>query len=284
MTINPSSQEKVLIIGCGDIGQRLARQLDGAAYTTVGLRRSALADLPYLRYQQADATDATQLALLLNENFNVIVITMTPSERSDAGYQSAYVSSCRALLEGLRGKPVPRLILFASSTAVYAQHDGRWVDESSPTQPESFSGKRLLEAEQLLAHSGYPHCIVRFSGIYGPGRHRLIEQVKQRRASASPHFTNRIHADDCAGVLVHLITLSKQQILESVYLATDSSPTPMVEVVSWIAQQLGIEEFIAADTLNERGNKQISNKRLVDSGYQLQYPNFQAGYSELLHE
>ena len=290
MTINASSHEKqatpekLLIIGCGDIGQRLARQLDPTLYQVTGLRRHPPTDLPYLHYQTCDATQDKQLdALFSRENYDVIVITMTPSERSDLGYEQAYVRTCEHLIAALKQhQRQPRLIIFVSSTAVYAQNDGSWVDEQSPTQPDSFSGKRLLEAEQIIQHSEFAHCIVRFSGIYGPGRNRLIEQVKQRSASASPHYTNRIHADDCAGVLAHLIELQHRQPLADIYLATDSSPTPMLEVVSWIAEQLKVKDFLAADAANERGNKRISNQRLIGTGYKFRYPDFRTGYIELI--
>lgn len=277
--------EKLLVIGCGDVGQRLAQQLAPLGYTTTGLRRRAAIDLPYLRYQQGDATDSASLQALLQEGFDVIVLTLTPAERSDRGYQQAYVATCQALVEALRGCAyTPRLIVFVSSTAVYGQQDGSWVDENSPTQPQGFSGARLLEAEQVILQSDFTGCVVRFSGIYGPGRNRLIEQVLNRRASASRDYTNRIHADDCAGALAHLIELAKHQPLEPVYLASDSTPTPMVEVVSWIAQALGIDEFLAADAVNERGNKRISNQRLLASGFQLRYPDFRIGYRELLQQ
>ena len=284
MTINSSSQEKLLIIGCGDIGQRLARQLYPVRYRITGLRRHPPADLPYLHYRACDATAARQLeTVLASENFDVIVISMTPSERSDLGYERAYVQTCRTLVAGLKlYQRQPRLIIFVSSTAVYGQNDGSWVDEQSPTEPDSFSGKRLLEAEQIIQQSGFAHCAVRFSGIYGPGRNRLIEQVQQRRASASPHYTNRIHADDCAGVLAYLIELQRTQALAPVYLASDSSPAPMLEVVSWIAGQLGVEDFVAADAVNERGNKRISNQRLLAAGYKLRYEDFRSGYAGLI--
>jgi len=285
MTFNASSQEKLLIIGCGDIGQRLAQQLDPCRYQVTGLRRHPPVDLPYLHYRVCDATEAAQLDTLLgSEAFDIFVISMTPAERSDTGYETAYVQTCRNLVAGLkRHQRQPRLILFVSSTAVYGQNDGSWVDELSPTEPNSFSGKRLLEAEQVIHESGFTHSNIRFSGIYGPGRNRLIEQVKQERASASTDFTNRIHADDCAGVLAHLIELQRTQALASVYLATDSSPTPMIEVVSWIAEQLGVKDFLSPETVNERGNKRIGNQRLLMSGYSLRYPDFRAGYAALIN-
>lgn len=286
MTINSISQEKLLVIGCGDIGQRLAQQLDHRRYSITGVRRNPPADQPYLHYRCCDVTQPGQLdALFSEESSDVIVISMTPAERSEAGYQRAYVQTCRNLVSALEHQQCkPRLLLFVSSTAVYAQNDGSWVDEQSPTEPEGFSGRCLLEAEQIIQRSGFNACIVRFSGIYGPGRNRLIEQVKQQRASASHHYTNRIHADDCAGVLAHLIELQHQQPLADVYLATDSSPTPMVEVVSWIAGQLGIEDYLSTDAINERGNKRISNQRLLASGYTLRHADFRSGYAELLIE
>lgn len=289
MTINPSSQEKlfekILIVGCGDIGQRLAHQLDPNRYQVTGLRRNPPTDQPWLTYQVCDATQANQLDAIVQQGFAVIVISMTPAERSDAGYQRAYVQTCRNLVASLkRQSQQPRLIIFVSSTAVYAQDDGSWVDEISPTQPQSFSGKRLLEAEQVIQESSFAHSIIRFSGIYGPGRNRLIEQVKQGRASASPHITNRIHAEDCAGVLAHLINLQLQQELAGLYVATDSYPAPMIDVVSWIAERLGIENFLSLDAINERGNKRISNQRLLASGYQLQFVDFRSGYGPLIDE
>ncbi|HTF96167.1 MAG TPA: SDR family oxidoreductase [Cellvibrio sp.] len=275
------SSRKVLIIGCGDIGQRLAYQLSSDKYQITGVRRNCPPNHPHLRYFGCDATASGALEPALKENFDVIVITMTPAERSDAAYQRSYVDTCQNLVNSLSALALqPRLIIFVSSTAVYAQDDGSWVDEDSPTNPTHFSGRRLLEAEKVIQESGFNYTLVRFSGIYGPGRTRLIQQVQQGRASASPHHTNRIHAEDCAGFLAHLIRL--QQPLEPMYIATDSHPAPMVEVVSWIAAKIGVTDFLSPDTVNERSNKKLSNKRMLGSGYQLRYPGFQAGYAELI--
>ena len=280
------SKEQVLIVGCGDIGQRLAQCLPQDKYEVTGLRRNPPDDSPLLRYQACDVTNAEELTEVLKQDFAVIVISMTPSERSDAGYERAYVQSCQNLVNGLRVQSLkPRLVLFVSSTGVYGQMDGSWVDESSPTQPHSFSGERLLEAEAIIKNSGFAHVIVRFSGIYGPNRNRLIEQVKQKRASASIHFTNRIHADDCARSLAHLIELNrKNESLQPIYLATDSAPALMVEVVTWLAEQMGVAEFLSETATNERGNKRCSNQRLLDSGFVFLYPSFKDGYARLLND
>jgi len=283
MTLNVSLHEKLLIIGCGDIGCRLAEQLATKPYHITGLRRSAVENLPYLQYRQCDVSQPEAFTRILTEGYDVIVVSMTPSESSDSGYRLAYVDTCQHLITALNSlNKKPRLIIFVSSTSVYAQQDGSWIDETSPTCPASFSGLRLLEAERIIQHSGYPHCILRFSGIYGPGRTRLIDQVRQQRASNSTHFTNRIHADDCAGALAHLIERHKTSPIDSVYVATDNAPSPMIEVVSWIGAQLGIENVVSANATNERGNKRISNRRLLATGYQLRYPDFKEGYKALL--
>lgn len=278
------TEEKVLILGCGDIGQRLANCLDPKVYSVTGLRRNPPQDLTYLRYRQCDLNKASQLGDILQQNFSIIVVTMTPSEMNDAGYERAYVQTCANLVANLKAYQLkPRLLVFVSSSAVYAQKNGEWVDENSPTEPEGFSGKRLLEAEAIIRNSGFAHTVVRFSGIYGPGRNRLLEQVRHAKASASQHFTNRIHADDCARCLAHLIELRcADKKIDSVYLASDSLPVPMIDVVTWLAQQMGIEHYLSESATNERGNKRCRNQRLRDSGFVFRYPTYQDGYAELL--
>lgn len=285
MAINSQtlSKEQVLIVGCGDIGRRLAQCLPAERYAVTGLRRQPSADLPYLHYQACDVTAEGELAQVLRQqDYGVIVVTMTPGERSDAGYERAYVQVCRQLVDGLRTQGCrPRLLVFVSSTAVYSQMDGSWVDELSPTVPEGFSGKRLLEAEQVIQHSGFNNTIVRFSGIYGPNRNRLIAQVRRGEASGSGHYTNRIHADDGARSLAFMIERQGMP-LAPVYLVSDSAPAPMLEVVTWLAGQLGVDKFLSEAAANERGNKRCSNRLLLEAGFNLQYPDYKAGYSAIL--
>jgi nucleoside-diphosphate-sugar epimerase len=280
------SKEQVLIVGCGDIGRRLAHWLPQDKYEVTGLRRNPPENLPFLRYQACDVTNASEFGEILRQDFAVIVISMTPSERSDTGYQRAYVQTCQNLVDALQAQSLkPRLLIFVSSSAVYGQLDGSWVDESSPTEPDSFSGKRLLEAEAIIQNSGFSSTIVRFSGIYGPNRNRLIEQVRQKKASASPYITNRIHADDCAGSLAHLIELNRDGLdVLPIYLATDNLPIAMIDVVTWLAQQMGVTDFLSDQATNERGNKRCSNQRLLDSGYVFHYPTFKEGYAAVLAE
>lgn len=275
--------DKILLLGCGEIATGLAQRLAPQGYEFTGLRRRPMANLPYLHYQQGDIHQTDILRNLLQTAYDIILITMTPSARTDEAYRQAYVKTCQRLIDALNEQGVrPRLILFMSSTAVYAQDRGEWVDEDSPTTPLSFSGQRLLEAEQQLLTSGYASCILRSSGIYGPGRYRLIEQVVQGRASLSPTYTNRIHIEDCVGALAHLIQMSRQTPLAPCYILSDTQPTPMADVVRWISHQLGREYQATQAMPNERGNKQVSSRRLQQTGFRFNYPDFRAGYTTLV--
>jgi nucleoside-diphosphate-sugar epimerase len=279
-------QEKIALLGFGDIAARLVPHLQYALLT--GVKRSVVkeAKIPFVF---ADCRDQASMDALMRQGFDVIVMSFTPSEISDLGYKAAYVDTVTTIVNALKKQTKqPRLIVFVSSTSVYAQTDGDWVDEASPTMPVNFSGKRLLEAESLLRQSGYIHSCIRFSGIYGATRRRLIEQVIT--GSGSPEepvvYTNRIHCDDCAAVLAHIIKKQATQAIDPIYIATDCEPVPLYEVKQWMLTSLGLPEkhFSTSGTPASmfRGSKRCSNKRLLDSGYHFLYPSYREGYGPLL--
>lgn len=280
-------KEKIGLLGFGDIANRLSAHL--TAYQTVGVKRS-LIHHPTVQIETADCCDQQQMNQVMSTGFDVLVMTFTPTEMSDTGYQQGYVKPVQTILNAVNQKTVkPRLIVFVSSTSVYAQQDGSWVDERSPTEPESYSGRRLLEAEKLVADSGYNYCHVRFSGIYGRGRGHLVEQVMAGKGTpVEPAiYTNRIHADDCAGVLAHLIERQKTHAIDNLYIASDHQPAPLHEVKQWMRATLGLPEnhFNENAPLTKRtarSNKRCGNGLLVESGYVFRYPSFKEGYTPLL--
>lgn len=278
------SHTPVLIAGAGYVGRALIDRLGVFGCPVYALKRDHTQHPRGAMPIVADLTHPESLAALPTD-LRFVVYLVSPDAAMDEAYRAAYVDGLRNLLEcaPLEHAPIER-VLFASSTAVYAQDDGEWIDEYSPTVPQRFSGRRLLEAERLLADSGLPHTIVRFAGIYGPGRERLIESVLAGRARASPapNITNRIHRDDCAGFLCHLMTLTKP---EPLYLGVDDAPTELQVVLEWIADRAGLPPPRVTDTpaIERRaGNKRCSNQRLHASGYELSYPTFKEGYGALL--
>ena len=234
---------RCLIAGCGYVGEALALRLASEGHTVFGLRRRVLHPLPGVTPVEADLGVPASLACL-PDALDFIFYLASPGGAEDALYRSAYVDGQRHLYEALaqRGQR-PRRVLFASSTAVYGQHAGEWLDESSPTEPLDFRGRRLLEAEALLARAPFiPGIAVRFGGIYGPRRSSLIESVRSGRAvvrAGAPHYTNRIHRDDCVGVLRHLMQL---EVPEALYLGVDCEPADEAVVLRWLAGALGAPE------------------------------------------
>lgn len=281
---SPLAGQRILIAGCGDLGSSLGLALLVEGAQVWGLRRHPARIPPGLQPLQGDVSTPDGLASLTGLSLDYAVVILTPGGFDDDSYRRVYVDGLRHLLASL---PDVKRLLFVSSTSVFAQSDGGWVDENSPTAPDSFSGRRLLEAEQLLPASGRAYSVLRFGGIYGLGRSRLIDEVVAGIGSpASGPFSNRIHRDDCVGILHHLLRLDAGgHAVEEMYLGVDSCPAPLTEVKQWVAQQLGLPADHLRPSDKERsrgGNKRCSNARLLASGYRLIYPGYQDGYRAML--
>ena len=279
-------QSTILIAGCGDVGSALGQRLLKKGHNVVGLRRN-INQLP--SGIQGISTDLSQIdalttALAEQTQCDILVYSVAASQHDEPGYQQAYVEGFKNLLAALPA--TPKHIFFTSSTSVYHQNDSSWVDENSPCEPTGFSGRIMLQAEQQVLASNVPATVVRFSGIYGPGRNHLLKRVKRGDvAPESPdQFSNRIHRDDCAGALEHLIAqVLEGESIEQIYLATDDTPATMYEVTHWLSAQM--DTPILSETHSRRaGSKRCSNQRLRDSGYVMQFSSYQDGYAELLKE
>ncbi|WP_354007483.1 SDR family oxidoreductase [Endozoicomonas lisbonensis] len=271
----------ILIAGCGDVGCELARQLlltNG--FRVWGLRRT-IDQLPEgVSAIPGDLSDPDRLGAW-PETIDYVLYTAAADGHSPELYQKAYVTGLMNVINHLKKKNIqPRHLFFTSSTSVYHQCNGEWVDEGSDCHPQTFAGQTLLEAEKVLFAGNLPATSVRFGGIYGPGRNRLIKRVLEQKGCAKEPavYSNRIHRDDCAGILKHLIQMSiSGQMPDPVYIGVDCQPAPMHDVLHWIATQYGVE-------LNDdhpappRSSKRCSNHKILDTGYQFKYPDYKAGY------
>jgi len=278
-------KQKILLLGCGDIGLRLAARLPEDRYELSGLRRNIAALPTRIKGIQWDLNDAEGLDQILC-GFDVVVVTPVPNSPDEAGYRQAYDRNIKAIVRALEScRRQPALVILVSSSRVYHQQEGQWVDEESPCEPWDFRGQSLLAGEQALRQSRLPHCVVRFSGIYGPGRERMLRQVRTGNWQQSPanhNYSNRIHSEDCAGVLAHLIEgQARGEALADLYLASDCEPVLQGVVMNWLAEQMGLS-FAAPLSAQPKGGRRCCNRRLVDSGYQFLYPSFREGYAELL--
>ncbi len=287
---------RILIAGCGDVGTTLGQILHTTGHQVWGLKRDP-AGLPSgIQMIVADLTDPKTLTTL-PPDLDFVVYSAAAAGFSEAQYQAAYVAGVSHLLEALRQTgQQPKRLLFTSSTSVYAQHQGERVDENSPAEAEGFTGRCIRQGEQRMWTSGWPAVAVRFGGIYGPGRTRLIDSVRDGTATCPegpPVYTNRIHRDDCARVLEHLIELPNP---ERLYVAVDDEPAPLDEVLCWLADPLGVPAPPPAPrsplkpgaktdgntALRFRASKRCRNARLRASGFRFRYPSYRDGYAALL--
>jgi nucleoside-diphosphate-sugar epimerase len=275
----------ILIAGCGDIGSRLGLRLAADGHQVWGLRRTVAALEPPIRPWSGDLARPDSL-VLPGVAFDFVFYTVAADGYSEALYRAAYVEGVAHLLAALEtAGQQPRRLLLVSSTSVYDQRHGEWIDENSPAVATGFSGRCIRDGEELLWRGPWPATVVRFGGIYGPGRTRLIDSLRAGTASCRHGvYSNRIHSEDCARVLQHLMSLDKPDAL---YLGVDDEPAPLCEVLGWLAQRLGVAGPQVADAGDAAqqlrgGSKRCSNARLRASGFEFLYPGYRQGYEAML--
>jgi nucleoside-diphosphate-sugar epimerase len=272
---------RALIAGAGYVGTALAERLVAQGDDVTVLRRSDTTPPAGARACRADLVAPGALRDV--PETDVAFYLVSADARTEDAYRAAYVTGVSNLVERLtRQAAPPRLLLYVSSTAVYGQQHGEWVDETSPTEPLDFTGRLLLEGEAVVHDAPFPSGVLRLGGIYGPGRVSLIARVRSGAARSTGRFTNRIQRDDAAGALAHLAALSEPPPCT---IGVDSAPVPDAEVLAWLAERLDVPAPPAAEA-PARGrsatNKRCSNARLLASGFRFRYPTYREGYEALL--
>ncbi|RJG14354.1 SDR family oxidoreductase [Pseudomonas cavernicola] len=276
----------VLIAGCGDVGGRLAERLLASAWTVYGLRRNVAALPAGVLPVAGDLEHSESPVAWPTGGLDYLVYSAAATRADEAGYRVAYVEGLRHVLGWLtQHGQTPKRLLFVSSSGVYGQQQGEWIDESSPAEAMSFSGQVMREAEQLALHSGIAASLVRLTGLYGPGREWLLTQVRQgyRVAVEPPLYANRIHVDDAAGLLAFLLQADARGVaLQECYLGVDDAPAALAEVVAWLREYLGVTQWSAEATVRRAGSKRCSNARARALGWAPQYPSYREGYAAVL--
>jgi len=276
---------RVLIAGCGYVGTVFGQLLAKQGHTAFGMRRNPALLPDGIDGIRGDLRDLHSLKNL-PEALDAVVFCASAGGFSERTYRSTYVDGTRNLLDAVKGKTkeICRTV-FVSSTGVYGQQNGEWVNEDSETTPLNFSGKIMLEGEAIVKANCSLPLILRFGGIYGPGRDRLVRLVRggDLTVKEDSRYTNRIYRDDGAAAILHLLTRKADH---TIYNVVDEYPASYREVIGWIAKRLSVElpsEIGGDDTVTVRGgNKRVSSARLLSSGFRFQYPDFRSGYTEIL--
>jgi nucleoside-diphosphate-sugar epimerase len=283
---------RVAILGCGYVGIELGRQLSAAGHDPVGVRRSdagiaAIEDAGF-EAVPADVTDADSLSNV--PDVDAAVFAASSGGRGADAAREVYVEGLRTAVEHFGSREdAPDQFVYTSSTGVYGDHDGDWVDEETPLDPTTEKTEVLVEAERvardLAPEYGMVSTVVRFAGLYGPDRYRLTRYLE---GPVTEGYLNMIHRDDAAGVVRFALTGADEDVL----LAVDDEPVSKWTFADWLADEAGVErpdkqtvaERLAAGDLSApaerrlRTSKRCSNERLRTLGYEFAYPTFREGY------
>ncbi|MFC6975585.1 SDR family oxidoreductase [Halomicroarcula sp. GCM10025709] len=284
--------ERVVILGCGYVGLELGRQLL-PAHDVVGVRRSeagleAVADAG-LEPVEADVTDAASLDAVPDADW--LVFAASSGGRGAEAARAVYVDGLETAIDHFwsRADPPDRFV-YTSSTGVYGDHDGEWVDESTPLSPQTEKTRVLAEAERIArkrpAQQGGHGTVARFAGLYGPDRYRLDRYLE---GPVTAGYLNMVHRDDAAGAVRFLL---EGEHREETVLVVDDEPVEKWAFADWLAEQCGVPfppkqtkaERLADDDLSATARRRIqtskrcSNALLRGLGYEFAYPTFREGY------
>lgn len=282
--------DRLVILGCGYVGIELGRQLRDE-YDVTGVRRSA-SGLEQVREAgiepfQADLTDPEDRTGLPAGD----VVVFAASTGGDASARTIYNDALSGVIEvyAEREDPPDRFV-YTSSTGVYGDHEGGWIDESTTIYPDTDRQRILLEAERLTLEdapvAGMDGTVVRFGGLYGPGRYRLDRYLE---GPVTEGYLNLVHRDDAAGAVAFLVT--EDLARNDVVLAVDGEPLEKWAFADWLAEECGveappkrsIEERLEDDISPEaahrvQANKRCSSQKLEELGYEFRFPTAREGY------
>ena len=288
---------RLLVLGSGYSGRRIAARAAEAGFAVCLTRRSPATDpvaapepaddLPWLLFDGATGVRPSDAELAGTTH---LLSTIPP----DALGQDPVLQQLRPQLEAL---PL-EWVGYLSTTGVYGDCGGAWVDEESPTRPQQPRSQARLDCEHAWRATGLPVQVLRLPAIYGPGRMPFASLLDgtARLIHKPGQVFSRVHVDDIAGAVLHLLSLPAVRRPPTVILA-DACPCPSSETLSYAAHLLGcrlpeMQSFASlAASMSPMAQSFWSENRRADSrllrdtlGYALRFPSFREGYRAFLGE
>ena len=277
----------LLCFGFGFSASTLASQLDRRQWKITGTSRSdeGVAEIEALGFQ---AIRYDKLESLPGDVTHLLS-SVPPDEAGDPVLRS-FGAELEAKARQLQW------VGYLSTTGVYGDHAGAWVDEATPLSPDTERGQRRVAAEagwqELHEQAGLPLHVFRLAGIYGPGRNALesLKSGKARRIIQEGQIFSRIHVDDIAGILRASMDRPNPG---RVYNVADDDPAPPQDVIAYGAELLGIAIPPAIAFADAQlspmarsfyaDSKRVRNDRVkVELGYRFKYPDYRVGLKSLL--
>lgn len=269
-----------LIIGCGYLGSRVATLWRKDGDSVLATTRSRMQELRALGIEPIACDVLNPESCRSLPQVDTVLHCVGLDRSSGAGMRDVYVHGLDNILKNL---PKPKRLLYVSSTSVYGQSGGEEVDENAATEPGSESGQIVLEAEQVLRRHFPEAIILRFAGIYGPGRDFTRQAIaKGQPLEGDPErWLNLIHVEDGAAAI---LAAEKHAPPGAVYNVSDGHPVRRRDYFDFVASQMGMPSPRFAGSGQDQGsNRRISNRRLRDElGFSPRHASYRDGLSFML--
>lgn len=293
----------LIIFGCGYVGTALAQAAKRSGARVTALTRNHAAAEALRRSGVAEVCVADLAAgdwhARMPSDVDLAVVCVSSGGGGTDGYRSSYVDGMRSVLHWTAGRNRPlETLLYTSSTSVYPQGGGEVIDETKATEGGSERARILMEAENQLRAAPPTAClrsfILRLAGIYGPGRHHLLDQLRTGAGTlpGSPGTRlNLAHRDDIVAAILACLG-SPMAAGCRTYNVADGRPSTRREVADWLCGQLGRSpvRFTGGTTGAHRDGGEtpdriIASARLqAESGWRPRHGDFRSGYADLLRQ
>ena len=268
---------KAAIIGCGYVGKEVAKrwQSQGLDVLVTTTRQERVAELSEVATQVVVLT-GTQGDRLQSALSDCQFVLLSVASKRGGSYKEAYLSTAKTLAQVLPHTPVEHLI-YTSTCSVYGQHNGAWVTEMMPPNPNTENGEIIEATEQTLLAAASPErkvCILRLGGIYGPGR--TLEKIYSRaggttRPGKGEEGTNWVHLSD----IVNGIDWARQQRLSGIYNLVKDEVPAIRDLIRRVCDRYNISPIQWDESQpSTRKNVRVSNAKLKGTGYEFIRPNF----------
>ncbi|WP_296403948.1 SDR family oxidoreductase [Psychrobacter sp.] len=276
-------EDAYLVIGQGDIGLEVTNSLAKSQKKVTGLARGDRQCYDLQHGSEFLQADALKLSADQVKTFTHIAIIVTPDNYDAPNYKNTYLGIAQHFAKLEPQLPHLKQVVFISSTGVYGQDNGEWIDETvTPKLPEREASQYILQAEQVLQHAFSARAvIIRPSGIYGKKRLMRVRKAKEVDKEPMPNcsWTNRIMDSDLVNIIAQVLTSPQSDKLKPVYLATDYQPVTSLELSTWLAAQLNSSTPIAHNDDHTMTGKRLHSNIPRDW---LQFPDWKSGYQYIL--
>lgn len=273
---------QVLILGCGDIGTRMGLSLLEQGWRVAAARRNPDQLPDQFDRREVNLTEPASWGQLGAVAPDYVVVTPTPQSYDPAGYQAGFAGVAKTLASQ-EWIARCRRVIWVSSTRVYRESEGGWVDEHSPLNLDEAQASAMIAGEAAIRRAATA-TVIRPAGVYGDPAGMLMRRVRAGEGGpAGALYGNRIHREDLARLIVHCLERDAAgQSVPPTLVGADHDQAPIHQIEDWLAARLNVTLSRQTSTGTARANRRCRNTLLEKIGFQLSYPTWREGYEAML--